>query len=258
MSQEILVSVVIPTYRRVNQTIEAVRSVINQTFAPFEIIVVQDEISPLLSEALQNQNLLSFVKVFQIEHSGLPAKVRNVGISHSRGNWIGFLDSDDVWFPEKLEKQIGYIKSLDLDCVSASSRQVDSTGQAKRIKVSLKRLLKSNFVVNSSVLIKKSELLRIDGIPEERNLVGVEDYAAWLRLSSSINWLHFEEDVLSYENLASDRLSVDLQKSTLNHYFAVLAYMEWLISKGSKLLIARFLLRFMRFAILADKRRGVE
>ena len=51
MSQEILVSVVIPTYRRVDQTIEAVRSVINQTFAPFDIILVQVEVSPFLIEA---------------------------------------------------------------------------------------------------------------------------------------------------------------------------------------------------------------
>ena len=258
MNQEFLISVVIPTYRRIDQTVEAVRSVINQTFVPFEIIVVQDEISPLLSEALQSQNLLSFVKVFQMEHSGLPAKVRNLGIRHSGGNWIGFLDSDDVWFPEKLEKQIDYIKSLNLDCVSASSPKVKSTGDSKKFKVTLKRLLKCNFVVNSSVLVKKDELLRIDGIPEERNLVGVEDYAAWLRLCTSVNWFHFEEDILAYENLAEDRLSVDLQKSTLNRYFAILAYVEWLMSKGNKLLVTRFLLRFMPFTILAGKRRNIE
>jgi glycosyltransferase involved in cell wall biosynthesis len=258
VSEDLLVSVVIPTYRRIDQTIEAVKSVVNQTVAAFEIIVVQDEISSALSEALQNQNLLSFVEVIQIEHSGLPARVRNIGISHSRGNWIGFLDSDDVWFPEKLEKQTGYIKSLNLDCVSASSPPLDSSGETKGVRVTLKRLLKSNFVVNSSVLVKKDALLNIGGIPEERNLVGVEDYAAWLRLCTSITWFHFDEDILAYENLATDRLSVDLQKSLLNHYFAILAYVEWLLSKGNKLLVTRFLLKLIRFAILADNRRKIE
>ena len=258
MTEGLLISVVIPTYRRIDQTIEAVKSVVNQSIPVFEIIVVQDEISPALSEALQNQNLLTFVKIIEIEHSGLPAKVRNVGISRSKGNWIGFLDSDDVWFPEKLEKQVGYIKNFKLDCVSSSSPRAISSVDPKGIRVTLKRLLKNNFIVNSSVLVKKDALIRIGGIPEARNLVGVEDYAAWLRLCTSINWLHFEEDVLAYENLAEDRLSFDLQKSPFNQYFAILAYVEWLLSKGNKLLVTRFTLKLVRFAILADKRRDNE
>jgi teichuronic acid biosynthesis glycosyltransferase TuaG len=258
MTEGLLISVVIPTYRRIDQTIEAVKSVVNQTIPVFEIIVVQDEISPALSEALQNQNLLTFVKIIEIEHSGLPAKVRNVGISQSKGNWIGFLDSDDVWFPEKLEKQVGYINNLKLDCVSSSSPRTISAVGPKGIRVTLKRLLKNNFIINSSVLVKKDALIRIGGIPEARNLIGVEDYAAWLRLCSFVNWFHFEEDVLVYENLAEDRLSFDLKKSTLNHYFAILAYVEWLISKGNKLLGTRVLLKLVRFAILADKRRDNE
>ena len=249
MSEDLLVSVVIPTYRRIDQTIEAVKSVVNQTVAAFEIIVVQDEISPALSEALQNQNLLSFVKVIQIEHSGLPARVRNIGISQSRGNWIGFLDSDDVWFPEKLEKQTRSIKSLNLDCVSASSPHADSFRDTKEVKVTLRRLLKSNFVVNSSVLVKKDELLKIGGIPEERNLVGVEDYAAWLRLSSNVRWIHFKENLLSYDDTGVDRLSHEMQKSRFNSYYAILSYSEWLVSRGQRVTLARVFLKAMKYSL---------
>jgi glycosyltransferase involved in cell wall biosynthesis len=249
MSDNLLISVVIPTYRRTEQTLQAVRSVLNQTIPAFEIIVVQDEISPALCQALQNENLWDSVKFIQIEHSGLPAKVRNIGIKQSAGNWIGFLDSDDIWFPNKLEKQISFIKSMNLDCVSASSPPANSSGDVKKIKVTLKRLLKGNFVVNSSVLAKKDALLRIGGIPEERNLVGVEDYAAWLRLCSSVNWMHFEDDLLRYEDTGHDRLSQELQNSLLNGYFAILSYSEWLISRGKRVIWARVFLRAMKYSL---------
>ena len=254
MSQELLISVVIPTYRRIDQTLVAVRSVLDQSCAAFEIIVVQDEISTGLRSALEKENLIAFVKFIEIEHSGLPAKVRNVGINHSSGNWIGFLDSDDVWFPEKLERQIGHIKSLNLDCVSASSPRVASSSDVKSIKVTLKRLLKSNFVVNSSVLVRKEVLLNIGGIPEEKNLVGVEDYAAWLRLSSKVRWMHFEENLLKYDDNGLDRLSNELQKSYFNSYYAILSYANWFVPQGKRLLFTRICLRFIKLALLADRR----
>jgi glycosyltransferase involved in cell wall biosynthesis len=251
---ELRISVVIPTYRRVNQTIHAVKSVLGQTEPVFEIVIVQDEISSALSDELKKEHLLESVKLIQIDHTGIPAKVRNVGIDNSSGDWIGFLDSDDTWLPDKLKQQSAFIKKLNLDCVSTSNVPSLFKKEKSFFEVRLSGLLKSNFVINSSVLVKRDKLMEIGGIPENQSLVGVEDYAAWLRLCNKVKWVHFLGDLVVYEDSEKDRLSFELRKSLFNSYFAIISLAEWRIDSGKKIILFRLMLKLLKLSLLTIRR----
>lgn len=254
MTLELRISVVIPTFRRVNQTVVAVKSVLDQTVSVFEIVIVQDEISSTLSDELRKEDLLDSVKLIQIEHTGIPGKVRNVGIENSSGDWIGFLDSDDLWLPDKLKQQTIYIKNLNLDCISASNDRSLFKKERSFFDVRLRGLLKSNFVVNSSVLVKRDKLVEIGGIPEDRSLVGVEDYAAWLRLCNKVKWVHYLEDLVVYEDSGNDRLSFELRKSLLNSYFAIISFAEWRMSNGKRIILFRLVLKLLTLSLITFRK----
>lgn len=119
MSYQPFISVVIPTYNRAQPTIAAIESVLAQTYPNFEIIVVDDGSTDGSNEALQRfiiqrangSHRLSF---FSQPNQGQSA-ARNKGIAKARGEYIAFLDSDDLWTPEKLEWQVKAIEQLKND-----------------------------------------------------------------------------------------------------------------------------------------------
>lgn len=107
---KIKISVIIPFYNRINLTLEAIQSVLNQTYQNFELLLINDGSNNDLSE------LMTFIKhdkriiYIQQEHSG-PASARNAGIKHATGDYISFLDSDDYFYPTKLIMQLDFMET---------------------------------------------------------------------------------------------------------------------------------------------------
>ncbi|GAH83893.1 unnamed protein product, partial [marine sediment metagenome] len=103
----ITVSVIIPTYNRADMVGRAIQSVINQTYQDFEIIIIDDASTDNTREvAREFQEREKRIKYFKHEINKGGGAARNTGIKNSKGEYIAFLDSDDEWYPEKLEKQI--------------------------------------------------------------------------------------------------------------------------------------------------------
>ena len=96
------ISVVIPTFNRINLVARAIDSVLKQSLNPYEIIVVDDGSDDGTSEMIQNK--YKSIKLIQQQNDGVSA-ARNKGIEHAKGDWIGLLDSDDEWTEKKLENQ---------------------------------------------------------------------------------------------------------------------------------------------------------
>ncbi|MFT3739994.1 MAG: glycosyltransferase family A protein [Breznakibacter sp.] len=98
------VSIVIPTYQRTSYLGQTLESILHQTFQDFEIIVVDDgtpgDDNLLLCQAFEK------VRYIKIENSGSPIRPRNVGIGLAMGKYVAFADDDDIWLPQKLEKQV--------------------------------------------------------------------------------------------------------------------------------------------------------
>jgi len=114
------VSVIIPTYNRAQLTTAAINSVLAQTYPQFEIILVDDGSTDGTYEALQRltsqrSGNSEQIRYFHQQNQG-QSVARNRGIAEARGEWIAFLDSDDIWFPEKLEWQVRAFQQLKNDC----------------------------------------------------------------------------------------------------------------------------------------------
>jgi glycosyltransferase involved in cell wall biosynthesis len=134
MSHEPLISVVIPTFNRSLQVQAALRSVLAQTYPKFEVIVIDDGSTDGTGQALQtliSQESCSGMRVryFFRPNQGQSA-ARNMGIEKARGELVAFLDSDDIWLPEKLEWQVRALERFRDECCACitDARLVDNLG----------------------------------------------------------------------------------------------------------------------------------
>jgi glycosyltransferase involved in cell wall biosynthesis len=135
MNYRPFVSVVIPTFNRAQQVQAAMLSVLEQTYPEFEVIVVDDGSTDGTGEAIQRlisqqRGNAKQTRYFFQANQG-PSVARNKGIEQARGEWIAFLDSDDVWLPEKLEWQVRAIERFEGKCCACitDARLVDNLGK---------------------------------------------------------------------------------------------------------------------------------
>ena len=125
------------------------------------------------------------------ERSGRPSVPRNRGIRSSRGEWIAFLDDDDVWLPEKLERQAAALKASGcLACCTNALRFIPGReGDGPYLMetnnvVTFDDLLKANQIICSSAMLHRSLFQLVVGFPENALLKALEDYALWLRVAT--------------------------------------------------------------------------
>ena len=182
------VSVIIPTYNSDATISRALRSVLNQTLSDFEVIVIDDGSIDKTIEILRDYELQDQrVRVFLVDKNGGPGPARNIGIQHSRGELIAFLDSDDFWLPEKLETQIKLFSNKKVIITYTSVLFLNSKGFIKGIiksrpKVGLKEMYFTNRVTTSSAMFRKD----LDGSKTMPAIRNREDYAYWLDLLKKI------------------------------------------------------------------------
>ena len=101
------ISVILPTYNREKLLAEAVSSVLQQTYTDYELIVVDDGSTDDTKAVLQP--FMNRIRYISQENGGV-SHARNTGVSAATGKWVAFHDSDNVWLPEKLEKQMNVIR----------------------------------------------------------------------------------------------------------------------------------------------------
>lgn len=184
-----LVSIVIPAYKAEKTIEQTLASVKSQTFPHWELIVVDDcspdGTLPLLEAAAQNDGRIRVLR--NTENRGVSYS-RNRGVREARSQWIAFLDSDDFWRADKLEKQLALAEKYPESVLFyTGSAFVDENGvdygytMSVPPQVSYRELLKQNVISCSSVLVRRELLLRY---PMENDAVH-EDFAVWLRILRS-------------------------------------------------------------------------
>jgi teichuronic acid biosynthesis glycosyltransferase TuaG len=205
------VGVVIPTYNRAVITLRAVNSVLNQSFPPTSIVVVDDGSDE--EEFLKLESSLRDlpVSIIRSTHKSNPAIMRNLGIAQLETKWMAFLDSDDLWFENKLETQIALAIKTGSKAICSNAKRLSTqerylvnteTGYFK-----LKDLLKGNQIINSSVLIDRKILTEIGGYVSNYNVRSAEDYATWLRIATLTNWFYSADSLVTYDDTSADGLS---------------------------------------------------
>ncbi len=200
------VSVIIPTYNQADLLSRAIQSVLNQTFKDFELIIVDDgstDNTKKVVEQFQRQD--PRIKYIWQENSGGPAKPKNTGIKHAKGEYIAFLDHDDEWLPEKLERQIELFRNSDrknLGFVGCNVLDVDNNKIIRSYKISktrntLKRLLKECFIHSSSSVIIKRSVIKEIGLFDENFKVS-DDWDMWIRLAKKYSFDFIDKPLVKH------------------------------------------------------------
>ena len=186
------VSVIIPTHNRSELLLEAIASVQAQTFRDFELIVVDDG-STDNTESVVRVIADSRIRYHRNQWTGLPAVGRNTGIRMARGEYIAFLDSDDLWLPTKLERQLEVLTKEDPKgwCYCACDILIHETGEVLPGRRSFpdaetfhQNLLIENFIASPTPLVHRSMFEECGLLDERWELRFAEDREMWLRLAA--------------------------------------------------------------------------
>ena len=130
------VSIVIPSYKRHDEVVRAVKSALAQTYSPLEVIVSNDGQDPAKAHLLSalNDNRVRYVEA---PRRGIASATRNFGLKHAQGSWIALLDDDDIWLPRKLEAQFAALESSGLnEAILAGVEVVYSESQSSHVRPS--------------------------------------------------------------------------------------------------------------------------
>ena len=203
-------SIIIPTFNRCELLYRALNSVFKQTYSDYEVIVIDDGSTDGTAEMLQK----SFTQVRYVFQSnkGVSA-ARNKGLALAQGRWIAFLDSDDEWLPQKLEKQISLLKAKsDYKICHTEEIWVRNGIRVNQMKKHRKtggwifpHCLPLCAMSPSSILIHRSVFDSIGNF--DTSLPACEDYDLWLRITAKYPVLYMEEPQIKKYGGHDDQLS---------------------------------------------------
>ncbi len=224
-----LVSVIIPYYKKINQISKTLNSVLAQTFQDFEIILIYDDTDihdlVYIKESFSKN---SKIKIVQNKKNYGAGMSRNIGIKHSSGNIIAFLDADDFWYSDKLEKQVKFMRENKYDFsftnyLKKISNKKSIHVQSKKRKILYKDLLHDNEIGLSTVMINKN-IIKNELFP---SLKTKEDYVAWLKLSKE-NYIAYNlNEFLSEWNFSNNSLSSNLLQKVLDGFKVYYIYLDF-------------------------------
>lgn len=211
-----LVSVIIPVYNASNYIGRTIESVLNQTYKKIEIVLV-DDYSTDNSRQIIEQYAAEFDNIvyhLQKENGGA-AVARNTALEIAKGRYVAFLDSDDLWMPDKIERQLALMKEKNTPFCYAAIEMMDENDKTIKPKRNIKEkcdyqyLLKNTIIATSSVVIDRSALGDFR-MPLRR---GGQDYATWLMLLRGGTIAYGINDVLVRYRVSNNSLSSNKFKS---------------------------------------------
>jgi glycosyltransferase involved in cell wall biosynthesis len=202
------VSVVIPAYNSEPFIAEAIESVLAQTVAAHEIIVVDDGSTDRTADVLQPFG--SRVRLLRQANQG-PSAARNRGASVASGAWLAFIDADDTWLPTKLQRQLETASAQDVKMVYTDRFNVGDKGVLPDVQSTIQRLyrgdvfldllLEGNHISLSSVIVDTALFRALGGFAE--HIRSGEDWDLWIRLAEHHRIAVVDEPLLRYRFHAS-------------------------------------------------------
>ena len=201
-----LISVIVPTFKRLNKLKTAIKSIQAQSFENWETIIIDNHSEDGTEEFVKNLKDKRF-KFYLIHNDGVISKSRNLGIQKSKGKYLAFLDSDDWWSHEKLN----YIKEAinrGYKFIYHDHYIIKPNTFFKKKKFYSRTLNKDNPYIDlklngpcfatSSVVLERNSLISINNFNEQRNFISWEDYDVWLRFLIKIPSIIHIKKFLSY------------------------------------------------------------
>ena len=217
-----LVSVIMPAYNAEKTILNSISSVLSQSYEHWELIVIDDCSTDKTLDIVNGVSDGRVKVVVNRVNSGV-AKSRNTGISIAKGQYIAFLDSDDLWYTNKLEKQVEAIKKSKLACSHGQYDFIDDDGcyLGKKVKVKgiveISDMRRYNQIGN---LTGMYDCWQLGKIYQEKT--GHEDYYMWCKVLTKTKSIGINETIASYR-ITQNSLSSNKFRCILWHYKALKA-----------------------------------
>lgn len=247
MQNSPLISVIMPAYNAEKTLAQAVDSVLAQTYQQLELIIVNDcsqDNTLKIAQTYAEQD--ARVRVLTNEQNAGVSKTRHRAVEAAKGDWIAFLDSDDAWAPDKIEKQVALHKAKNAKLTFTASAFMDLEGNPIDWElhvpesIAYKKLLKQNLISNSSVLVEKACYQKHEAIGDDMH----EDFACWLNiLKSGVTAYGIDEPLLIYRISPASKSGNKLKAAKMNwktyratglNVFTAAYYMVWYTINGLK------------------------
>lgn len=226
------VSVVIPTHNRASTVVRAIRSVLRQTYQNFEIILVDDGSTDSTREVLEH---LSDTRLRYIRHDRNlgGGAARNTGIEAARGKYIAFLDSDDEWLPEKLERQVQLLEKSDpsvgviysgYSYIDENTCSIDSRVPRYRGLI-IDELLGGNVVGTASTVVVRRSCF--GGVRRfDSSMLSCQDWDMWISLAKNFRFDFVPEILVRYHCDDGGRITNDAHAVADGHLRIAKKYLE--------------------------------
>lgn len=203
-----LVSIIMPCYNTAKFIPASIRSVQAQTYENWELIIVDDRSTDNSVEAVKSFDDPR-IRLLQNERNSGAALSRNYALREARGKWIAFLDSDDLWMPEKLEKQVGFMESHGCHFSYTNYAEIDEDGNRKGITVTGPKVITRTGFFNYcwpgclTVMYDQFAVGRIQIADIKKN----NDYAIWLKVCRKADCRLLDEELALYRRGRSESVS---------------------------------------------------
>lgn len=218
-------SVIVPTYNRAEKLRRSIRSVLDQTFADFELLVMDDGSTDHTQEVVEGFGDLR-IRYEWAENSGGPATPRNRGIDVAQAEWMCFLDADDIWYPNKLEviaQAIDDYPDSEVFCHNEIS-SVLATGRKSLMRLGpytaafYKFMLVLGNCIATSATTVRLDFINMHGLRfnQSDDYVIVEDYDLWLRIAFHGARFRFLPNVLAECIMDDESISANIERSRSN------------------------------------------
>lgn len=205
-----LVSIITPTYNAEKFVAQTIESVLRQTHQNWELVIVDDCSSDTTFDILQvfaNQD--SRIKIFQLERNSGPGVARNFAIQQAKGNYIAFLDADDLWKPQKLTKQLQFMEDENLPMTFSFYEQIDEEGKSLHkqitapLEVSYNQLFYCNWIGNLTGIYSVDFFGKIPISSIKKR----QDWILWLTLVQKIKTVKPVPESLAFYRVRKNSVS---------------------------------------------------
>lgn len=246
-----LVSIIIPIYNSANYLEDTLKSVVNQTYKNYEAILIDDGSTDNSMEiaykfAKKNQK----IKIIKAEHKGV-SNARNIGIKSANGRYLTFLDSDDIWLPNKLEEQLKFIKTNNYEFVYCNYIYMSDNGEKFSKEIKAGNMLNYKKALKDIRILTITAMIDLKKIPKELcympNTMD-EDIATWWKILRNGYVAHGQDKVLAFYRKT---------KNSRSSKKYVTAYYRWkLYRQNENLSLLKSINCFIQYVVNALKKRA--
>lgn len=216
-----LVSVIMPSYNTEKYIAESIRSVQNQTYQNWELIIVDDCSPDNTDEVVKPYLTDTRIKYFKNEKNSGAAVSRNRALREAKGKWMAFLDSDDLWRSEKLEKQIDFMNNNGYHFSYTNYSEIDVEGKRNGITVTgPKKITKTGFFNYCwpgclTVMYDRD----VVGLIQIADIKKNNDYAMWLKVCRKTDCYLLDEDLALYRRGRAGSVSTHSIKTMIGWHY---------------------------------------